>query len=66
MRGDERMNQLILGYARITCYAALYCMSLLIGTLLVGEGQKEAREYFEGLLGVQQQLDKEANKVSKE
>lgn len=41
-------------------------MSLLIGTLLVGEGQKEAREYFEVLLDVQQQLDKEADKASKE
>lgn len=60
------MNQLILSCARITCYAALYCMSLLIGTLLVGEGQKEAREYFEVLLDVQKQLDKEADKASKE
>ena len=64
MRGDERMNQLILGYVRITCYAALYCMSLLIKAMLVGNVQKEALEYLDVLMGVQQELDKEADKVN--
>ena len=64
MRGDDRMNQLILGYVRITCYAALYCMSMLIRASLVGDVQKEALEYLDGLMRIQQELDKEADKVN--
>ena len=60
------MNVLILGYVRITCYAVLYCMNLLISTLLVGDSQKKAKEYADYLLEAQQQIDKELETTYKE
>lgn len=60
------MNQLILAYVRITCYAAMYCMSMLIGTSLGGESKKEARRYFDNLMDIRKMLDNEADKLNEE
>ena len=57
------MNDLILGYARITCYAALYSMMILIGYCLRGESYETAKDYRGRLMDTVQELDKESDKL---
>ena len=55
------MNNLILGYVRITCYAVLYCMIILIAANLTGENFKEAKSYCDSLMKVSRALDTEVD-----
>ena len=56
------MNDLILGYVRITCYAAIACFNILVASNVRGEKLGEFREYAESLSSIVQQLNEEADK----
>ena len=58
------MNQLILGYVRITCYAALYVMSLTVRSTLTGKLLQEGINYTNKLIGLSEALDKEADTLN--
>lgn len=55
------MNDLILGYVRITWYATLFCMRLLIASNLRGDARIEAENYCRRLIEAGEQLDEIAD-----
>lgn len=55
------MNGLILGYVRITWYAVLFCMRMLIGMNLCGEQREKAQEYCDNLQKAGEELEKIAD-----
>ena len=58
------MNSLILGYVRVTCYAALYCMGILVGANLHGNVLDEARTYHDSLIDIVNKLNEEADSLA--
>ena len=60
------MNHIILGYARITCYAALYCMGNLISAHTTGKQYEDDKKLYEQLTNAVKVIDKEADAIYEE
>lgn len=57
------MNHLILGYVRVTCMAAMYCMGMLMREHSTGKQLEDDKRDYEQLWSAIKLLDKETDEL---